>query len=199
MNSVTATKTDIALVLMVVTIALMVYLFATTDNQYVFIKDRPVPWESKRQSINYYAWRGPMFAEEFRNFEGANNPKDELVPTCHSCEIPKYNSAVPKSKSCHTAARNQCRVRTQTAEEGWRHEYSNSPYKIHGLFGADRKLGGPGNFAQVSNNNLDAPNNLTSVQMRSWMGDWFDDRDKTSPWCYTETYKQCMKGETLRA
>ena len=54
-------------------------------------------------------------------------------------------------------------------------------------------LGGPGNFRQVSNNNLDAPNNLKSAQMRSVMGDWFHPRDKVSPWCYAEKYKQCMQ------
>ena len=62
----------------------------------------------------------------------------------------------------------------------------------YGREGNSARLGGPGNFAQISNNNLDAPNNLKSAQMRSIMGDWFHPRDKVSPWCYAETYKQCM-------
>lgn len=186
------TAATLPLILVVLLVCLVVYMFATADNQYVFLKDRPKPWESKRQSINYYAWRGPMFVEDFRNFEsGPNNPKDEIVPTCHSCEIPKYNATVPKAKKCHRYAMNQCRVRSQTAEKGWRHEYWNSPHKMT----EPSVLGGPGNFAQVTNNNLDVPNNLPSAQMRSWMGDWFNDCDKVSPWCYAETYKQCMDSD----
>lgn len=174
--------------IVVALVALMVYMFATADNQYIFLRDRPTPWESKRQSINYYAWRGPMFTEDFGNFEGANNPKEELVPSCHVCEIPKYNATMPGVKQCHRLAMNQCRVRTQTAEQGWKHEYWNSPHRIH-----PNLPGSPDNFAQVTNNNLDAPNNLPSAQMRSWMGDWFDDCDKVSPWCYATTYKQCTE------
>ncbi len=186
--------------------ALMIYMFATADNPYIFLRDRPQPWESKRKSINYYAWRGPMFVEDFRNFEGDNNPMDEIVPSCHCCQIPHYNMTVPKSKQCHTFARNQCRVRTQTAEKGWKHEYWNSAHRIHpnsdddpidgmSLHSEKCKMGGVGNFAQVTNNNLDAPNNLPSAQMRSWMGDWFNDCEKISPWCYAETYKKCMENE----
>jgi hypothetical protein len=174
-------------------VALVVYLFATADNQYIFQRDRPKPWESKRQSINYYAWRGPMFVEDFGNFEGDNNPKAEIVPTCHSCAIPTYNTSVPEAKKCNRYAMDQCRIKTQTAEDGWRHEYWNSQHKMEGPSdGLAKKLGGPGSFKQVTNNNLSAPNNLAAAQMRSRMGDWFDDCDKVSPWCYALEYNRCM-------
>lgn len=191
-----------ALVIIAVS-ALVIYMFATKDNQYVFIRDRPVQPPSKRQSINYYAWQGPFFVENsmplegtvenFNNFSGSNNPKNEVVPTCHPCEIPKYNMNNPKAKKCHKFAMNQCRVRTQTSEMGWKNEYWNSQHRMEGPSdGLSRKLGGPGNFAQTTNNNLDFPNNLPSAQMRSVMGDWFADEDKVSPFCYAETYKACM-------
>ena len=223
-----------AIWILAVAAALMVYMFANGDNEYVFHQDRPKAWVPKRKSINYYAWRGPMFAEDFAGgnmaevnaihqtkgqfgptqpfsstsydagisnasvegfqaFEGANNPKAEIVPTCGGCEIPKYNATVKGAKRCHQVAKNQCRVPTLTAEDGWRHEYWNSQYRMEGpTEGISAKLGGPGSFSQVVNNNLSAPNNLKGAQMRSVMGDWFHPRDKVSPWCYAETYKQCM-------
>lgn len=230
--------------------ALLVYLFAKADDEYVFLKDRPKEWVPKRQSINYYAWRGPFFVEDFaggvgaqadanareqfkgqfgevkdgiqftstqwdagiantsvegmsgypadraqgyehfQDFEGANNPKAEIVPTCGGCEIPKYNRTVKGAAQCHRIAKDQCRVPTLPSEEGWRHEYWNSQYKMKGP--EDGPMGGPGNYAQTVNNNLSAPNNLKSAQMRSIMGDWFHPRDKVSPWCYAEMYERCM-------
>ena len=224
------------------TAALLIYIFAKADDEYVFIQDRPKPWVPKRKSINYYAWRGPFFVEDFaggvgqvaesnakeqnkgqfgkelggitfssskwdagifnasvegmetfQDLEGANNPKAEIVPTCGKCEIPKYNTTVKGAAQCHRIAKDQCRVPTLPSEEGWRHEYWNSQYRMEGpTEGLSAKLGGPGNFSQVTNNNLSAPNNLKSAQMRSIMGDWFDPRDKVSPWCYAEMYNKCM-------
>ena len=184
---------DASITIFVGLFALIVYLFANADNEYIFLRDRPQPWEPKRKSINYYAWRGPMFVEDFQDFEGENNPKQEIVPTCGSCTIPKYNhngANACEETACHRWARDQCRIRTQTAEDGWRHEYWNSTYRMRPPTKND-----PGNFAQVTNNNLDAPNNLVSAQMRSWMGDWFDPRDKVSPWCYANNLKDCRREE----
>ena len=191
-----------AILILAAVAALLIYLFANADNEYVFIKDRPKEWIPKRKSINYYAWRGPMFVEDFANgesptdeftgiagfaeanakeqysgqfgdhqienfgsqienfgaFRGANNPKAEIVPTCGSCEIPKYNKNVKGASECHTSAQDFCRVPTMTSEDGWRHEYWNSQYRMEGP--GKGPLGGPGNFRQVSNNDLDAPNNL---------------------------------------
>lgn len=161
------TTFNLPVLVAIVAATLVVYMFATKDNEYVFLKDREKPWQSKRQSINYYAWRGPMFTEDFKNIDES------------------------KVQQCHIKAMNQCRVRTQTAEQGWRNEYWNSPHLEHGP--ERSKVGGPNNFAQITNNNLDAPNNLPSAQMRSVMGDWFNDADKVSPYCYALTYKQCMK------
>lgn len=170
-------------VLVVGLILLMVYLFATNDNQYVMLADRPKPWESKRQSINYYAWKGPMFVEDFGNFRGENNPLNEVTPTGACCDIPKYNKNVAGALECNEYALGSCRIPTQTAEESWRNEYHNSPYNL--------SRNPKKNYNQITNNNLSAANNLKSAQMRSIMGDWFDPKDKVSPWCYAEMYGHC--------
>lgn len=200
----------LAVLILIGTALLMLYIFAKSDNEYIFIRDRPKEWAPKRQSINYYAWQGPMFVEDFSGADSSlpqkenftnfqcpdNNPKEEIVPTCGACEIPKYNTTVKGAAKCHQFAMNQCRVRTQTAEKGYKHEYWNSQHKMEGPSdGLSKKLGGAGNFRQTTNNNLSAPNNLPSAQMRSWMGDWFNDCDKVSPWCYTETYNKCMMSQ----
>lgn len=177
-----------SLVLLVGLAALLVYLFATRDNDYIPIADRPQDLESKRQSINYYGWRGPMFVEDFTNFSGANNPKEQLVPVVRcgvtpdgkdDCDIPKYNRNVPGMLDRHQQASEQCQLPdTLTSEESWRNEYHNSVYR----------LGGPDGYRQVTNNNLSAPNNLKAAQMKSVMGDWFDPKDKISPWCYAQSF-----------
>ena len=166
-------------------LVLLVYLFATSDNQYVMLADRPKQWESKRQSINNYAWKGPMFVEDFRNFTGDNNPLNEVTPTGASCDIPKYNKNVPGALECHKYAVDKCHVPSQTSEDGWRNEYHNAPYNLSQHHESK--------FKQITNNNLSAPNNLKSAQMRSIMGDWFDPYDKVSPWCYTELIGQCTE------
>lgn len=277
-----SSRGSLATLILVAAVALVVYMFANADNEYVRLRDRPKPWVPKRQSINYYAWKGPMFVEDFtdiamvglasgqekqqppfgpmgkaldgpasvchgssyaspvglptadcdqytpkdekcsscpenssefvqgsqppncacRNtienfgsFEGENNPKAEIVPTCGACEIPKYNGCVEGAGKCHAFAMDKCRIPTLTAEDGWYNEYWNSQYRMQG---PDKKLGTPGNYAQVTNNNLDAPNNLKSAQMRSIMGDWFCPKDKVSPYCYANTWKQCRSGSTKK-
>ncbi len=183
----------------------VVYLFSKSDDEYVFLRDRPKEWTPKRKSINYYAWQGPLFVEDFSgkegfgNFQGANNPKEEIVPTCGACEIPKYNKTVKGADECHKFAMNQCRVQTQTSEKGYKHEYWNSQHKMEGpTDGLSKKLGGAGNYSQTTNNNLSYPNNLPSAQMRSVMGDWFGDHDKVSPVCYAQTYEKCMANPKWR-
>lgn len=133
-------------VALALTAAVVVYLFATADAPYAWKRDEPADWRAKRQSINYYAWRGPMFTEDFAGATG----------------IPKTEGA------------RGCVVPVQTSEEGWRHEYHNCAYR----------LGRPDGYRQCTNNNRCPPNDLKSVQMRSVMGDWFDPRDRISPWCH---------------
>ena len=164
---------------------LIVYMFATKDSPYVPINERPIPDEPKRKSINKYAWRGPMFVEEFGTFSGVNNPKEEVVPTPSKCEIPKYNASVPGVRGCHEEALGHCMIGPMTAEGSWRHEYHNAPYK----------LGQCNAFDQVTNNNLSAPNNLKSAQLKGVMGDWFG-CDKVSPWCYATHMNKCAKFNT---
>jgi hypothetical protein len=144
-----------------------------------------VPFESQRKSINYYAWKGPFFIEGFNNFHRENNPLEELVPGTESadgCTIPKYNTNNPDVLECHQSATENCLIPTLTSEDSWRNEYHNSQYR----------LGKADAFKQATNNNLSAPNNLKSAQMKSIMGDWFDPKDKVSPWCYAESLKTCM-------
>lgn len=175
-------------ILVIGLILLMVYLFATNDNQYVMLADRPKPWESQRKSINNYAWRGPMFVEDFRNFTGENNPLNEVTPTGACCDIPKYNKHVDGALECNEYALGHCRIPTQTSEESWRNEFHNSPYNL--------SRNPKKNFSQITNNNLSPANNLKSAQMKSVMGDWFDPKDKVSPWCYAELYGHCAANST---
>lgn len=174
---------DTAIWLLIAFAALMIYMFATADNEYVPVADRPKSREPKRQSINYYGWRGPFFVEDFTNFNAENNPKAEIVPNPEGgeCAIPKYNTNVPGVAECHREAMCKCRIPTLTAEESWRNEYHNSVYR----------LGQCDAYDQTTNNNLSAPNNLKAAQMKSCMGDVFDPADKVSPWCYANAMKQC--------
>jgi|JI10StandDraft_1071094.scaffolds.fasta_scaffold105935_4 hypothetical protein len=176
-----------ALVLIVVG-GLIIYLFTRRDSgEYVKVADREANrWEPKRQSINYYAFRGPFFVEDFTNFNAENNPKQDIAPTSdcppNECDIPKYNKHTMGVLDCHQDVSKCCTVDTLTAEQSWRNEYHNSPYR----------LGGPDGYSQAVNNNLSAPNNLKAAQMKSVMGDWFDPKDKISPWCYAESMKPCL-------
>lgn len=180
-----------AAVLLIAVGLLVIYLFSRRDaGDYVNIADRPKDWEPKRQSINYYGFRGPFFVEDFSNFNAQNNPKQDIAPTCmdsncqgcKECDIPKYNKHTVGVLECHRNVSDCCRVDTLTAEQSWRNEYHNSSYR----------LGGPHGYDQVVNNNLSAPNNLKAAQMKSVMGDWFDPKDKISPWCYAESMKPCL-------
>ena len=140
---------EILLVLAV--IALVIYLFATKDNPYVPINERPQVWKSDRKVINYYGWKGPMFIEDFHNFSKDFHNFSEKT---------KHNTS-SKMKYCHRMAKNKCRVPTLTSEQDWRNEYWNSTYKMTGPSDQGSlckppnwKLGDPGNFRQATNNHL---------------------------------------------
>ena len=50
----------------------LTYLFATHDSPYIPIRKREQPYKSKRKLINFYAWRGPMFVEDFESMPESN-------------------------------------------------------------------------------------------------------------------------------
>lgn len=167
------------IILLIAVVILIVYLFATKDNPYVPINERVTPWKSKRRVINYHGWKGPMFIEDFTNTDNS----------------PKYN----KSKEmCHRFAKNKCITPTLTSEQDWYNEYWNSTYKMTGpsdqgslCRGPNWKKGDPGNYRQVTNNNLDPSNNL-KCQARSTNKDFCHPCDKVSPKCYVHTLNKCL-------
>jgi len=201
------------IILVIITSALLIYLFATKDNPYVPINERPKPWKSKRRVINYYGWKGPMFIEDFSNFT-TDNPYNETVPVSRpnpyinphdssGCVVPKYNTNNEVMKYCHRAARDKCRTPTLTSEQDWYNEYHNSTYKMTGpsdkgslCRSPNWRLGDPGNFRQATNNNLDAPNNLkcggAEGSARGRNKEFCAPRDRVSPVCYTENLNMCL-------
>jgi hypothetical protein len=205
------------IVLLLAVSSLLIYLIATKDNEYIPIADRPKPEVIRRNVINYWGWKGPMFIDDFNGEIGEcnncnvdpDNPYQENVPVSrpnpylnpsHSkgCVVPKYNTGNEKMKYCHRAARDKCRVNTLTSEEDWYNEYWNSTYKMTGPSDQGSlcrppnwKLGDPGNYRQATNNNLDAPNNL-KCQARSRYKDYCHPRDKVSPKCYAKTLNECL-------
>jgi hypothetical protein len=210
---------EILLLLAVTT--LLIYLLTIKDNEYVPIADRPQPLVTRRNVINYYGWKGPMFIDDFNgaiNGDGndcnersgdPDNPLNELVPVSRPnpylnspgstpCTIPKYNTGNDKMKYCHRVAQDKCRVNTLTSEQDWYNEYWNSTYRMTGPSDQGSlcrppnwRLGDPGNFRQATNNNLDAPNNL-KCQARSIFKDYCHPRDKVSPACYAQTLNECL-------
>lgn len=198
----------------------LIYLLATKDDNWVPFRERPSETKSKKSVINYHAWRGPMFIEDFTNFT-SDNPNEENVPVLHpitettqsSYDIqdqylgdivglelqkdPNRTKQLEKKLKCHRKAMGQCRTDTLTAEEDWRNEHWNSPYWMRGpsdkgdlCHAPNWRKNDPGNFKQATNNNLDTPNNLT-CQARSIMKDYCDPVDKVLPHCYKKTFDQC--------
>jgi len=177
-------------VLLIAVSALVIYLFATKDTVYVPLREKPQPTKSKKNVINYYAWKGPFFTEDFQNFQPPNNRLNELVPTGKTCcEIPKYNMHNEDVKECHRYASDYCRIPSLTAENCWRNEWWNCTYRMRP---PNPKTGDPGNYAQCTNNNLDTPNNLKS-QCHPYFMDYSHPRDKISPKCYANTMKACLE------
>ena len=70
-------------------IAFVVYIFATRDDPYIPIRKREKPLKSERQIINWYAWRGPMFIEDF----AGDNTKDN-TPPCGSCPNKQFPCSI---------------------------------------------------------------------------------------------------------
>jgi hypothetical protein len=191
------------ILLLICASALVLYLLATKDNEYIPIKEREPEWKSNRNVINYWGWRGPMFIDDFQNFT-TDNTYQETVPVSRPNPyigvLVQDHSDKQKLKQCHIQAKAKCVTPVLTSENDFRNEYWNSPYWMRApsdkgqlCHKPDWAAGDPGNFKQATNNNLDAPNNLT-CQGRSIMGDYCESDDKVSPVCYTKELELCMKG-----
>lgn len=210
------------IILVILTSALLIYLFSTKDNPYVPINERPKPWKSKRRVINYYGWKGPMFIEDFDGNSGncatpvdgewaqdPENPYNETVPVSRpnpyinspgspGCVVPKYNTNNKMMKYCHRAARDKCRTRTLTSEQDWRNEYHNSTYKMTGPSDKGSLCRGPNwRLGDPGNFRQATNNNLDSpnnlkCQARSTNKDFCHPRDKVSPVCYAENLNACL-------
>ena len=68
-------------------ILFIVYIFATKDNPYIPIAKRPKPLGSKREIINWYAWKGPMFIEDFKGQSSESEAiSPEQQPSLKECD-----------------------------------------------------------------------------------------------------------------
>lgn len=180
------------IILVVLTSALIVYLFATQDNPYVPINERPPIWTTNKNVINYYGWKGPMFIEDFTNFT-RDNPFKEVVPV--SRKISLYNRPIitrPPDKNkyhkCHIESITKCRTPTLTSEKDWKNEIWNTIYK---MTPPNWTRGYPGNYLQATNNNISIPKNLKCVS-KSINKDYCKPEDKISPKCYATKMYKCM-------
>lgn len=173
-------------------VLLVLYMFATKDNPYIRIRDRPQPILSKRKVINWYAWRGPFFMEDFTGdglTDDLYNKKRELVPTNKKCTIPKYNSKNGPAIKCHQRAKALCKVGDLNSEDWWRNEYQNCSYKMRGPNWA---TGDWGNYRQCTNNNLSEPKNL-QCQCQGRTCETCNPIQRLSQVCYVKQYRDCLK------
>lgn len=82
-------KMNVVFVLLVAVFALLLYLFATKDSPFVPYALQPKKEKTKSGVINWYAWRGPMFVEDFNDFGDIGNK-----PGNYSTGMP-YEGFVP--------------------------------------------------------------------------------------------------------
>lgn len=174
--------------LLVSVILLLAYLFATHDSPYIPIRKRPKPIGSKRQIINWYAWRGPMFVEDFEN--PTNLPSDPSSCKGNAYQAEKRKKYRKDYEDCNRFAMSWCRVPPLTSQQSWEQEYHNCSYWMRG---PNELTGDPGNFKQCTNNNLDNPNHLKFVNQGRWDGDTTHPTSMASNVCYKRNLDQCMR------
>lgn len=186
-------------VLLFVTFLFMVYLFANKDNLYVPIDRRPQPYQTKRKIINWFAWKGPMFVEDFigngdfiGNRENFNNhmlPSDPKSCSGKRALCNKDKEWLCDHHDCNKVSMESCRVPSLTSEHAWRNEYHNSSYWMRG---PNPITGDLGNYKQTTNNNLDTPNQLKCAGLGRWDMETCSPKSRVSPVCYKLNYNQCM-------
>lgn len=70
------------IVLLLAVSGLLLYLLATKDNEYIPIRDRPQSLVTRRNVINYYGWKGPMFIDDFAGGIGGVGDKCGISAGC---------------------------------------------------------------------------------------------------------------------
>lgn len=206
--------------LLVAVILFVVYIFATNDDPYIPIAKREKKIGSKRKIINWYSWRGPMFIEDFTNsdFEGSDRScayksdknlnftcgeeypgiigtGDQVcnVDKCHKHQ--KYNQDFLE---CSEIAMFKSRTppSTLTSADSWDNDYHNDTHRMRP---PNPITGDLGNFKQVTNNNLDAPNQIKCVNKGRWDGDTCSPEHLVSKVCYKAQLDKCMRnrGHTI--
>lgn len=173
--------------LLISVIMLLAYLFATHDAPYIPLRKREQPLGTKRKIINWYAWRGPMFVEDFEN-------PTALPSDAKSCKGVDHQSFQREKRDrdfadCHKYAMSHCRTPSFTSEQSYRNEYWNCAYWMRG---PNEITGDAGNYKQCTNNNLDSPNQLACKNNR-WDGDTCNPKKRVSPVCYKRNLDQCMR------
>jgi hypothetical protein len=195
--------------LLVCAILFVVYIFATKDNPYVPIRKREKPLGSKREIINWYAWKGPMFIEDF---EGKNSTKEGCCndtnpilsddPTNIDFECCKENTEKRQKhandfKVCNREAMKLSRTPrcAETSQHSWENKYFNCTYLMRG---PNPETGDLGNYTQCTNNNLDAPNQLKCVGLGRIDADTCPTQQLVSHYNYDKVLDKCMqdKGHT---
>lgn len=94
-----------------------------------------------------------------------------------------------RRRNCDARARMHCSNPNApfTASQKWRNEYKNGSFRMKGPARDDGHLG---NYSQVTNNNLWAPNNLTCGNgMRA--DETCRGVDRVRQRCYTNAYNRC--------
>lgn len=107
------------------------------------------------------------------------NVKEERVYTEHECHEEGYNT---------------CKTPDLTSEECYLNEYQNSSYQMNG----PSKLGNKDGYSQVTNNNLDIPNNLKCDCRNSRSYEVCPYKDKVSQTCYGSKTLKCFKKNKIR-
>jgi hypothetical protein len=201
----------IPILLLLSVFALLVYLFATKDKPYIPAKS--VNTKSKQDVINWPAWRGEMFVEDFNgsSFTPVPDDVDICPPTLDSppndamfegfgnymlpLDIIRQDKGglLPLTKehkitlNDHLDAYGKCITsKLSTSEKAYQNEYHNCSYK---MMPPNKETGDLGNFKQCTNNNLDAPNNLRFKSQGRWDYDITNPCDRVSHVCYAKNLK----------
>lgn len=205
--------------LLICAIGFVVYIFATKDIPYIPLRKREKPLTSKREIINWYAWRGPMFIEDFHDscsdshnntghndsqkknncveFVGpilSDNPTNlpsDSIECCQENEI-KRQKHLQDFKSCNRIAMKMSRTPScaETAQHSWENKQFNCSYVMRG---PDPITGDLGNYTQCTNNNLDTPNQLKCVGLGVIDSEVCPTEHLVSPYYYNKVLNKCMQ------
>ena len=210
---------NIVYTILITTFALILYLFATRDNPFIPEELKEKPYKSKEEIINWYAWRGPMFREDFGNIGNKPGYYANAMPyeTFESTDdVENFgNYTLPSDPSSCAGVKDACKRKTkfykdhqccheeaykecgrypdlETSEDSYRNEYHNCSFRMRA---PNPETGDLGNFKQCTNNNLDTPNQLKCVTNGRWDHDTCKPVDRVSHVCYKRNYDKCMRSK----